>query len=650
MAARKHLPQPFGRFRIVRPLGEGGTGAVYLAEDARLGCLIALKISHFDEQTDLKGLERFRREARVAQSIHHPYVCPVYESGEIDGIHYLTMPFVEGTPLSQMISREEPWEPRRAAELVRRLSLALDAVHRENVIHRDLKPHNIMVKAGDEPVLMDFGLARNTFPLGHRITMTGEAVGTPIYMPPELIKGDPAAIGPASDVYSLGLILYELLTGRPPFSATNIPALFYQILNREPPAPSELRPGLDSALETVCRKALAKRPEERPASMAELASSLEAYLRPGTPAPSERTPGPSERTPIPVQGEEGSRPAQDGGRREPTQLQEEGEAKLTRLLRQSLERTGGKPTAEDRSAANELVRQYHLGRERGRALVREVRAQWEKERSRDSGAGSGAKEWWLGATPLGRERPRTPRSGEVVALLLGKNVEMSFAWIAPGSFLMGSPRSEKQRLDDETQHRVTLTKGFFLGIHPVTQAQWVAILGSNPSRFQGDQRPVENVSWEDCTEFCRLLGERLGKRFRLPGEAEWEYACRAGTATPFSFGETITTDQANFDGNFTYGDGPKGIRREQPTPVGSFPANAWGLYDMHGNVREWCEDWYASYGREDVTDPMPPAAGIARVLRGGAWSDDPKECRSACRSWSEPDSRRGRFGCRICWC
>jgi formylglycine-generating enzyme required for sulfatase activity len=247
---------------------------------------------------------------------------------------------------------------------------------------------------------------------------------------------------------------------------------------------------------------------------------------------------------------------------------------------------------------------------------------------------------------LGKRKPAPPpqrRPGEIFTNSLG----MRFAWCPPGTFLMGSPPSEPERDDDEQQHRVTLSKGFWLGVTPVTQAQWQAVLGSNPSHFKGDDRPVEKVSWDDCQEFCKKLAERDGKRYRLPTEAEWEYACRAGTTTPFHFGATISTDQANYDGNYTYGKGKKGKYREETTPVGSFPANAWGLYDMHGNVLEWCQDWHGPYPSGDIKDPQGPNNGDARVLRGGSWYFLPRRCRSADRGGSAAASRIFVAGCRL---
>jgi formylglycine-generating enzyme required for sulfatase activity len=225
-----------------------------------------------------------------------------------------------------------------------------------------------------------------------------------------------------------------------------------------------------------------------------------------------------------------------------------------------------------------------------------------------------------------------PKAGALVTNSLG----MKFAWCPPGTFLMGSPESEAEREDDELQHRVTLSKGFYLGIRPVTQAQWQAVMGTSPSHFKGDQLPVERVSWDDCQELLKKLGEKDGKRYRMPTEAEWEYACRAGTTTPFSFGKTITPEQANYNGNYPYVNAQKGNYREATTAVGTFPANAWGLYDMHGNVWEWCEDRYRRYSEG--------------VVRGGSWRDGAWCCRSAFRKRREPGSRFSHLGCRVVFC
>ena len=229
-------------------------------------------------------------------------------------------------------------------------------------------------------------------------------------------------------------------------------------------------------------------------------------------------------------------------------------------------------------------------------------------------------------------------------------IGMKFVWLPRGNFVMGSPKEEKERGDGETQHKVTLTKGFYMGVYTVTQEEWQAVMGNNPSHFTGAKNlPVENVSWDDCQEFIKKLREKDKKPYRLPTEAEWEYACRAGTKTPFHFGETISTDQVNYNGEHIYGDGKKGLDRKKTTPVGTFPANAWGLCDVHGNVYQWCQDWAGEYPQKDLVDPQGPETGLLRVLRGGSWYYEPGYCRSAYRHRGVPDARYGNVGLRLCF-
>jgi uncharacterized protein (TIGR02996 family) len=219
---------------------------------------------------------------------------------------------------------------------------------------------------------------------------------------------------------------------------------------------------------------------------------------------------------------------------------------------------------------------------------------------------------------------------------------MKFAWIPAGTYLMGSPEREQGREKNETQHRVTLTKGLYLGIHAVSQACWGAVMGNNPSQHQGDDLPVEQVSWDDCQEFLRKLSEQDGHSYRLPTEAEWEFACRAGTTTPFCFGKTMTTDQANYRGNYPYGKAEKGLYGGETSPVGSFPANAYGLFDMYGNLWEWCQDRLAEYPAGDAVDPQGLPDGDSRVLRGGSFVSPAMFVRSASRGRNVP-TLRGYF-------
>jgi sulfatase modifying factor 1 len=230
-----------------------------------------------------------------------------------------------------------------------------------------------------------------------------------------------------------------------------------------------------------------------------------------------------------------------------------------------------------------------------------------------------------------------------------KGVTQRCRWIPPGIFCMGSPSSEKERHDNEIQHQVTLSQGFWLADTACTQALWMAVMGDNPAFFtENENNPVEQVSWDDVRNFIKqlnILTSGLGAQ--LPTEAQWEYACRAGTATPFSFGETITPDQVNYDGNIPYANEKKGRCREKTVAVKSLPANSWGLYEMHGNVWEWCSDWYDDFFDKPIIDPIGSDTGSSRVLRGGSWSNHGWRTRSANRGWYAPVNRDNYIGFRF---
>ena len=244
---------------------------------------------------------------------------------------------------------------------------------------------------------------------------------------------------------------------------------------------------------------------------------------------------------------------------------------------------------------------------------------------------------------------------------LADGVELTMVQISAGSFLMGSPEDEAERIKSEgPQHHVQL-QGFFMAQTSITQAQWQVVAGwqklqrdlnSDPSHFKGPNRPVERVNWEDAIEFCNRLSQRTGRHYSLPSEAQWEYACRAATTTPFHFGETINSELANCDATDAYGDGPKGLYRRETTDVATFPANPWGLHDMHGNVWEWCQDqWHTNYNGA----PQDGSAWVdhdvkndkQRLLRGGSWHDFPWRCRSAYRNHLGPDYALNFVGFRV---
>ena len=218
-----------------------------------------------------------------------------------------------------------------------------------------------------------------------------------------------------------------------------------------------------------------------------------------------------------------------------------------------------------------------------------------------------------------------------------KDVRQAFRWCEPGTFLMGSPSDEPERFDNELQHQVTLTRGFWIADTTVTQGLWQVIMGNNPSEFRGDENPLENISWDDARAFItKMNGIKAELKLCLPTEAQWEYACRAGTTTTFSWGEQIDTSLVNFK-----------IRQERTVVVKALPCNNWGLYQMHGNVWEWCQDWFGEYPAESVINPKGPETGAGRVLRGGSWVGSGRACRSANRGHSDPSIRRSIIGFRL---
>jgi serine/threonine protein kinase/WD40 repeat protein len=259
-------------------------GSVYLAHDTELDRPVALKVPRVAPADDPDGMARFQREARAAAALRHPHICPVYDVGQIDGVPYLTMAYVDGRTLADVVRDGPPLPPREAAALVRRLALALEFAHRQGVLHRDLKPANVLLNADGEPAITDFGLARRMNRPDERLTPSGAVLGTPAYMSLEQVQGRSDEIGPAADVYGLGAILYELVTGHPPFRGT-MASVLAQVVSAEPERPSLLRPDLDPQLEAIVMKAMTKKADGRYPSMGEFARALGDYLDAPEPRP-----------------------------------------------------------------------------------------------------------------------------------------------------------------------------------------------------------------------------------------------------------------------------------------------------------------------------------------------------------------------------
>jgi WD40 repeat protein/serine/threonine protein kinase/formylglycine-generating enzyme required for sulfatase activity len=617
------LPASFGRYRLMKLLGKGGMGSVFLAHDPQLDRSVALKVPQLSATNTASVLARFTTEARAAAALQHPNICPIHEVGEIDGIPYLTMAFVEGKALGEYAMLRPPL-PRQSAALVRKLALALDEAHRRGVVHRDLKPANVMIDRRGEPIIMDFGLARRARPGDPRLTQEGACLGTPAYMPPEQVKGEIEALGPASDIYSLGVILYELLARRLPFTG-DVMALLIRVVTEEPPPPSQFCPDLDPELEAICLKAMAKKVAERYSSMAVFAGALTDYLRgkpvsvPDATAP----PASAVRSPAPAAAgrteAEGIRASQMGGLRSVANLHAE--------LR------GPKEEEDKPRRSATVVESSNKARRRKRRRSRKqpwvlctcllafvpvavVLAVWLSRRGSAPASAGALAQVPVPGGPASGTSP-TPRSeiappgippaqlkegtkkAQQLPAIFTNGLGMELVLVPKGKSWLGGGGGR------EGNQEVEIAQDFYLGKYEVTQEEWQKVMGKNPSSFQvvagvkpEEQKrfPVENVSWNGAQRFMTELNKRerkVGWVYRLPKKQEWEYAYRGGpmadraeSAHDFYIDKPtneLTVKQANI--GFEVG---QGLGRT--CKVGSYPPNRLGLYDMHGNVFEWCEE------------------------------------------------------------
>jgi formylglycine-generating enzyme required for sulfatase activity len=630
-------PQPamIGPYEVRGKLGEGAFGVVYRAHDPVLRRDVAIKVLKAAAHASAKHQERFLREAQVVGQMHHGNIVPVYQLGQTEGAYYIVSALIPGRPLDEVIP-EGGLEAARAVRVTVQLLEALAYAHQRGVLHRDVKPANALLDAEDRLYLMDFGLAGLLDQADTRMTQDGTVMGTPAYMPPEQARGAVEEVGPAADQYSAGVVLFELLTGQVPFVAPNIHAVIYNIIHTAPPRPAELRPGLDPTLGAICLRALAKSPKGRFPDCGVFAETLKGWL-------ADRDEIAVSPEPVPPV------PKKQVGARNTLRASRRGSS-TTQVARSSATMTtAARPpwwvwlSATAVAVALLVTAGFLLlpGEKLspgeapfGAARAKELQSTWAKY--------------------LGRDVEEV--------LDLGGGVQMEFVLIPPGTFTMGSPEGEKQRRDDEVQHEVTITKPFYLGKYPVTQQHYQQLTNTNPSWFSAGgggkgqvagqdtrQFPVERVSWEDAQAFCDRMARKTGCKVQLPSEAEWEYACRAGTTTPFHFGITLNGTSANCNGNYPYGTPEEGPKLERTCQAGLYPPNAWGLYDMHGNVWQWCTDWFGPYDGLGATDPLRVDKGSedARVLRGGSWLNDPWFCRAAYRCRNAPTFRHSFAGFRV---
>ncbi|TVQ56376.1 MAG: hypothetical protein EA377_02315 [Phycisphaerales bacterium] len=634
-----------GQYEIVRKLGEGGMGEVHLAKDRYLNDrLVAIKTLPALRAASKRAIRQLQQEAAAMADLTHEHIVRFYHFGQHEGLPFLVMQYIDGRTLDDLLEEKVTLTEEELLDIARPIAGALDYAHSRGVIHKDIKPSNIFIDGEGKPYLADFGVARIAKDTISQVTGRDTTSGTLMYMSPEQCLGE-HDLTTATDIYSFATVLYECLAGRPPFSSGPIREL---ILNEQPAAIDTC----SNHINTTLQYGLVKTADARPESAGELVSQLQVSRRPSPvaspekPADNSVNPVAARRTPVGKwaavivviallglgmiyvvvsdSGRAPSTPETAGDQRSEMSL-----PSMTDEATSS--RTGSREDSDVTQSRASIV-------EEQMEMVRDVRA------SPDARAQAIVRLYQHDAKRFDWKTLHDKISSDEVprkVIDLGGGVEMAFIFIGPGTFTMGSPGNESGRFDNEgPQRQVRISRGFWLAETPTTQAQWQRVMGNNPSHFKGDlNRPVERISWNDSKDLANRFSERYGVSARLPTEAEWEYACRAGTRTRYSFGNNPDQlgDHAWYSGNSNRSTQP--VRRKKPNP--------WGLYDMNGNVWEWVADWYGEYEAGVVTDPTGPRTGSLRVLRGGSWFGRPRYLRSANRNWNSPDYRLIYFGVRL---
>ena len=637
------------RYEVLAELGRGGMGVVYECYDRIAGIKVALKalppeLSHnTDEMDDVR--ENFQL---VSKLVHQNIaISKNLERDEWTGDYYLIMERCEGENLRHWIKRKRREGKLLTEEIVpviKQVAAALDYAHGKKVMHRDIKPGNIMIDCNGDVKVLDFGLAAQIRTSLSRVSMAYRGTsGTGPYMSPEQWLGRPQ--GAAADQYALAVMAYEMLAGYLPFDSSDIAILKQAILDNQPEKIDGVPPHIQSAI----FKALSKSPADRFASCTAFVEAMENKAAP---------------IPEPVSEPEPEQPEKP----ESAKPQGSGFSKNWLIAFLVLIIIGGA---------------FYIANQKPPVVPPPIPT--------GQTSGQTGQTTPTGQTTLPETESRFPNAATETLSLPG-GVELKLIRIPKGGFQMGSPdgsqgTAESGRDSDEGQHGVTLSHDFYLGETEVTQGQWKAIMRgklakqdkkdlTNPSYFRSDDRPVEQVSWNDAMQFCEELNKRFSQqlngkwKFTLPTEAQWEYACRGGTTTSLNNGENMiirgTNNSPNLDGlgwyggncgqNFELSNGYdiSGWSEKQYSdsrggthPVRRKRKNDFGLYDMHGNVWEWCLDWYKAYPNYAVKDPTGPDTGSYRVRRGGSWFYDPRYCRSAERSDSAPTYRSYDVGFRV---
>ena len=655
----------FGDYTVVKLLGKGGMGAVYLMRGAS-GSEYAVKIMFPDKVThDLR--RRFAKEAEFAIKIRHRNLVSVYDVGEDPetGLCYMIMDYVAGGSLSDLLKRRGRLPIDEAVSIASQIASALEVAHRHGLVHRDIKPDNILFDADGTPRLADLGIAKFDESQQSMVTTTGMVIGTPAYMAPEQMLNS-HAIDARADIYSLGVVLYEMLSGKRPNEGRTAIELMAKAIKGDPlPDIKTICPELSVAVAHVVSLLCAPKPEVRPqtalaaADILRKAASGKLVLLSKKPQ-SSTADARKKRIPFMAIGSVVGIGALCTiavacflNKPTPRLPPEQGQViVVTNVVERVTEVTN---VVERVAVVTNVVANTNADTlpQRTVALVDEAKA--ERKRQEEEPVAK--------ARPVKEKRARAaPFNGECRTFTLPGGAKVEMIYVAPGSFMMGHPGSSGHA----TQHRVTLTKGYWIGKYPVTQRQWKALVRANGVTFakgeptpwfsrEGGGRncvsgldtsdfPMECISWDDCKALVDALNgvKREGRRWSLPTEAQWEFAARGGTKSrgyTYSGGndmDTLGWYNKN-SGRTTHSVREKDI------------GNELGIVGMSGNVWEWCNDWYGKYYSNSPTeDPQGPASGSYRVLRGGSWNYNAQNCRSAPRYSSTPSNCNIDIGFRLC--
>ena len=623
------VEQPFGDYTLLEKIGEGGMGTVYRARHVPMDRIVALKTLSLEYSGQEGSEARFRREIKAAGKLVHPNIVTAYDGGEHNGILYLVMEYIDGTDLNKRVAHKGPLSVQEAVTVLSQTAQALEYAHKQGIVHRDIKPANLLLDKYGTLKVSDLGLARMRLALVENeeagpeqstVTTSRHLIGSPHYMSPEQAV-DARLADPRADVYSLGCTFFFLLTGKHLFPGSA--ALEIILAHRRTPIPSlrEFQPEAPAGLDQLFQRMVAKNPDERLTNMTELIEALQPFTKQPTSAIHWRQ----------------------------LLLGASAVVLVGVLIFVAYSFYFSIPASppDDNNTSPQLAKTPFSEKE-----AKRIQAEWAKYLN--------------------------------VPVTKTNSLGMKLILIPPGRFIMGTAENDvamlrrKLSAEDDIKlvvselpmHEVVLRKPYWMGVHEVTIGQfepfaanfttdaeypevpgWGIVDGklvpgdeftwiNRGEHKPGKEEPAANLSWHDVQAYCHWLSKKEGQSYRLPTEAEWEYACRAGNDGLWCFGSTTYTkvDMYAWHGELM-------PRIPTPQPVGKKMPNAFGLYDMHGNVPEWCLDWYAedTYTHADKENPTGSVNGKHRVHRGGSFSNPRWFLRSSKRNCGAPQLPGGGF-------